>query len=171
MFTGIGLIPPATAVNYVPWAIVGFVSQYIIRRRHFAFWAKYNCGCSRPVLGGTSDRMVLQMYCLPRLMQAPPYQQYWCTFGVSLRASRGWIKLTTLRQPAIPAQRSHWPKHYRKVVGEHGVQEHGGLAGHAAAAVVARGDIRVSARSALLVARADDDDDAAGRDSGSVFIL
>ncbi|TDL23824.1 small oligopeptide transporter [Rickenella mellea] len=34
--------PPATAVNYVPWAIVGFIFQYVIRRRHFSWWAKYN---------------------------------------------------------------------------------------------------------------------------------
>ena len=43
MFTGIDLIPPATAVNYVPYTLFGFVFQYMIRRRHFAFWAKYNC--------------------------------------------------------------------------------------------------------------------------------
>lgn len=43
MFTGIGYIPPASAVNYVPWAIIGFLFQYVIRRRHFPFWAKYNC--------------------------------------------------------------------------------------------------------------------------------
>lgn len=43
MFAGIDLIPPATAVNYVPWAIFGFIFQYMLRRRHFAFWAKYNC--------------------------------------------------------------------------------------------------------------------------------
>lgn len=43
MFTGIGLIPPASAANYVPWAILGFLSQYLVRRRYFPFWAKYNC--------------------------------------------------------------------------------------------------------------------------------
>ncbi len=26
----------------MPWAIVGFIFQYVIRRRHFAWWAKYN---------------------------------------------------------------------------------------------------------------------------------
>ncbi|KAL5513009.1 hypothetical protein ACEPAH_3407 [Sanghuangporus vaninii] len=39
---GTNLIPPATAVNYVPWAIVGFIFQYLVRRRHFSWWAKYN---------------------------------------------------------------------------------------------------------------------------------
>jgi hypothetical protein len=43
IFSGLGLIPPATAVNYVPWAIIGFLFQYVIRRKYFAYWAKYNC--------------------------------------------------------------------------------------------------------------------------------
>jgi OPT family oligopeptide transporter len=43
IFSGTGLIPPATAVNYVPWGVVGFIFQYWIRRRHFAWWTKYNC--------------------------------------------------------------------------------------------------------------------------------
>ena len=43
MFTGIGLIPPATAVNYVPWALMGFIFQCLLRRRYFPLWAKYNC--------------------------------------------------------------------------------------------------------------------------------
>jgi hypothetical protein len=43
IFSGTGLIPPASAVNYVPWAIVGFIFQYVIRRRHFSWWTKYNC--------------------------------------------------------------------------------------------------------------------------------
>ncbi|THH12088.1 hypothetical protein EW145_g232 [Phellinidium pouzarii] len=42
IFSGTGAIPPATAFNYVPWAIVGFVFQFVIRRRHFSWWAKYN---------------------------------------------------------------------------------------------------------------------------------
>jgi OPT family small oligopeptide transporter len=43
IFNGTGLIPPASAINYVPWAIVGFIFQYVIRRRHFQWWVKYNC--------------------------------------------------------------------------------------------------------------------------------
>ena len=36
-------MPPATGLNYIPWTMVGFVFQYLIRRRRFSFWAKYNC--------------------------------------------------------------------------------------------------------------------------------
>lgn len=43
IFSGTGAIPPASAVNYVPWTIVGFIFQYVIRRRHFSWWTKYNC--------------------------------------------------------------------------------------------------------------------------------
>ncbi|KAH6903907.1 OPT oligopeptide transporter [Coprinopsis sp. MPI-PUGE-AT-0042] len=32
IFSGTGYMPPATASNYVPWAIVGFIFQYLIRR-------------------------------------------------------------------------------------------------------------------------------------------
>ena len=68
VFSGTSDIPPATAVNYVGWATVGFVFQYLsaslsvlppspaplcfprtqltslaVRRRWFGFWTKYNC--------------------------------------------------------------------------------------------------------------------------------
>ncbi|KAF8181623.1 small oligopeptide transporter [Pholiota molesta] len=46
IFSGVGQIPPATAVNYVPWAIIGFIFQYVVRRKHFSYWAKYNCELS-----------------------------------------------------------------------------------------------------------------------------
>jgi len=35
-------IPPATPLNYVPGVFVCFIFNYIIRRRHFDWWAKYN---------------------------------------------------------------------------------------------------------------------------------
>ena len=43
IFAGTGYIPPASAVNYVPWTIVAFIFNYVIRRRHFSWWTKYNC--------------------------------------------------------------------------------------------------------------------------------
>jgi hypothetical protein len=43
IFSGTGYIPPASAVNYVTWGIVGFIFQYLIRRRNFSWWTKYNC--------------------------------------------------------------------------------------------------------------------------------
>lgn len=46
---GTGWIPPASALNYVPWAIVGFISQYLVRRWHFGWWSKYNCTWSQVI--------------------------------------------------------------------------------------------------------------------------
>jgi hypothetical protein len=43
IFTGTGNLPPATPLNYVPWVLVCFVFNYVIRRRHFGWWSKYNC--------------------------------------------------------------------------------------------------------------------------------
>ncbi|KAG9002080.1 hypothetical protein FRB93_011853 [Tulasnella sp. JGI-2019a] len=42
IFNGTNAIPPASAINYVPWTIIGFIFQFVIRRRHFSWWAKYN---------------------------------------------------------------------------------------------------------------------------------
>jgi hypothetical protein len=59
IFSGIGLIPPASAVNYVPWAIVGFIFQYVIRRRHFSWWTKYNYVLSAAMDSGVAISIVV----------------------------------------------------------------------------------------------------------------
>ncbi|PPQ69348.1 hypothetical protein CVT24_001643 [Panaeolus cyanescens] len=64
IFAGVGQIPPATAVNYVPWAIIGFIFQYIVRRKHFLFWAKYNYVLSAALDAGTAIGVVLVFFCL-----------------------------------------------------------------------------------------------------------
>jgi hypothetical protein len=43
IFGATGALPPATPLNYVPWVLVCFLFNYVIRRRHFAWWSKYNC--------------------------------------------------------------------------------------------------------------------------------
>ncbi|KAF9644264.1 small oligopeptide transporter [Thelephora ganbajun] len=64
LFGGIGDIPPATALNYIPWTMVGFVFQYLIRRRRFSFWAKYNYVLSAALDAGTAISVVLIFFCL-----------------------------------------------------------------------------------------------------------
>ncbi|KAK7204426.1 OPT oligopeptide transporter protein-domain-containing protein [Myxozyma melibiosi] len=41
-FTGTGLIPPATPYNYASFCLVGFFFNYYLKRKYFAWWAKYN---------------------------------------------------------------------------------------------------------------------------------
>lgn len=64
IFSGTGYIPPASAVNYVPWAIVGFVFQYVIRRRHFSWWTKYNYVLSAALDSGVAISAVLIFFIL-----------------------------------------------------------------------------------------------------------
>jgi hypothetical protein len=47
IFNGTASMPPATPLNYVPYVLVCFTFNYIIRRRHFAWWSKYNCEFSK----------------------------------------------------------------------------------------------------------------------------
>lgn len=42
IFGGSGYIPPATPLNYLSWGFVGWVFQYMIRKRHFAWWSRLN---------------------------------------------------------------------------------------------------------------------------------
>ncbi|PHH77065.1 hypothetical protein CDD80_969 [Ophiocordyceps camponoti-rufipedis] len=57
IFGGAGAIPPATPLNYFSWAVVGFVFQYYIKRRHFRWWSRLNfltsCGLDLGLALGT----------------------------------------------------------------------------------------------------------------------
>ncbi|KAJ7160554.1 small oligopeptide transporter, partial [Mycena crocata] len=64
IFNGTGLIPPATAINYVPWAAVGFIFQYVIRRRHFSWWTKYNYVLSAALDSGVAVGILIIFFAL-----------------------------------------------------------------------------------------------------------
>ncbi|KZV83488.1 small oligopeptide transporter [Exidia glandulosa HHB12029] len=64
VFSGTSLIPPATAVNYVPWCITGFIFQYFIRRRHFSWWAKYNYVLSAALDSGVAFASIIIFFAL-----------------------------------------------------------------------------------------------------------
>ncbi|KDQ52957.1 hypothetical protein JAAARDRAFT_61547 [Jaapia argillacea MUCL 33604] len=64
IFNGTGLIPPATAINYVPWALVGFIFQYVVRRRHFSWWTKYNYVLSAALDSGLAISIIVIFFCL-----------------------------------------------------------------------------------------------------------
>ncbi|KAI9462088.1 OPT oligopeptide transporter [Boletus coccyginus] len=64
IFNGLGAIPPASALNYVPWAIVGFVFNYYIRRRHFAWWIKYNYVLSSALDAGVAFAVIIIFFAL-----------------------------------------------------------------------------------------------------------
>lgn len=41
-FAGITTMPPASGINFVSWAIVGFIFNYYIRTYHFRWWMRFN---------------------------------------------------------------------------------------------------------------------------------
>ncbi|KAF8901367.1 OPT oligopeptide transporter [Gymnopilus junonius] len=64
ILAGTNALPPANAVNYVTWGMVGFVFQYIIRKRHFAWWTKYNYVLSAALDSGVAIGVILIFFCL-----------------------------------------------------------------------------------------------------------
>ena len=113
IFSGVGSIPPATPVNYVPWAIVGFIFQYVVRRKHFSYWAKYNYVLSAALDAGTAVGLILVYF--------------W-----SVNYYRSSSKSSQL-QFAIPNGGKHWQKYHPAVVGKPGVPTYIGLGSYPAA--------------------------------------
>ncbi|KAI0776985.1 OPT oligopeptide transporter [Trametes elegans] len=64
ILNGTSYIPPASALNYVPWAIVGFVFNYVIRRRHFSWWTKYNYILSAGLDSGVAVSIIVVYFAL-----------------------------------------------------------------------------------------------------------
>ncbi|KAI0271688.1 small oligopeptide transporter [Gloeopeniophorella convolvens] len=64
IFSGTGLIPPATAVNYVPWAVVGFIFQFLVRRRAFNWWTKYNYVLAAALDAGLAISIIVIFFAL-----------------------------------------------------------------------------------------------------------
>ncbi|KAL1738039.1 hypothetical protein HDZ31DRAFT_51575, partial [Schizophyllum fasciatum] len=46
------------------WAVVGFVFQFVIRRRYFSWWTKYNYVLSAALDAGTSISVVVIFFAL-----------------------------------------------------------------------------------------------------------
>lgn len=53
LLNGVASIPPATGINYSSFFVVGFIFQYIIRKRNFAWWSKFNYVTSAGLDSGT----------------------------------------------------------------------------------------------------------------------
>ncbi|KAE9404412.1 OPT oligopeptide transporter [Gymnopus androsaceus JB14] len=64
IFNGTQLLPPASGINYVPWAIVGFIFQFVLRRRNFAWWSKYNYVLSAALDSGLAISVIFIYFAL-----------------------------------------------------------------------------------------------------------
>ncbi|KAI6102356.1 origin recognition complex subunit 5 C-terminus-domain-containing protein [Pisolithus thermaeus] len=63
-FNGTSLIPPATALNFVPWALVNYIFQNIIRKHNFPWWAKYNYVLSAALDSGLAVSVLVIFFAL-----------------------------------------------------------------------------------------------------------
>ncbi|EFX03915.1 small oligopeptide transporter [Grosmannia clavigera kw1407] len=52
ILSSIGNVPPATASNYMTWGIIGIFFQWFLRKRHFAWWHRYNFLLAAALEGG-----------------------------------------------------------------------------------------------------------------------
>ncbi|QRW03697.1 OPT oligopeptide transporter protein [Ceratobasidium sp. AG-Ba] len=52
-------IPPATGINYSSWFVIGFLFQYVIRKRNFRWWSKFNYALSAALDSGTLISLVV----------------------------------------------------------------------------------------------------------------
>lgn len=63
-FTGPGNIPPATGVNYAAFAVVGFIFNYLIKKRWRPWWNKYNYILSAGLDSGVAIATVIIFLCV-----------------------------------------------------------------------------------------------------------
>ncbi|KAF7340037.1 OPT oligopeptide transporter [Mycena venus] len=56
---GVGAIPAASAYNYAAWALTGFIFNYVVRRRHFRWWMRYNYILSAALDAGVAFALIV----------------------------------------------------------------------------------------------------------------
>ncbi|KAJ5703991.1 hypothetical protein N7493_011129 [Penicillium malachiteum] len=64
IMTSTGAIPPATAINYIPWAMIGIYFQFYLKRYKTEWWSKYNYLLSAALDGGLAICTFLIFFCL-----------------------------------------------------------------------------------------------------------
>lgn len=63
-FAGLGAMPPASGINYISWAFVGFMFNYVIRKYHFRWWMRYNYILSAALDAGVAIAVVVIFFVL-----------------------------------------------------------------------------------------------------------
>ena len=122
VFGSASFLPPATPLNYVPGVFVCFIFNYIIRRRNFDWWAKYNCESLRGAVIGFLTR------------DCPRFSG-WVTLDLlSAGLDTGRLYVWSphhLLYFAIPEKWHDWPRQHSELVGQYRLQEDGRLYGSA----------------------------------------
>ncbi|KAI0027591.1 OPT oligopeptide transporter protein-domain-containing protein, partial [Vararia minispora EC-137] len=64
VLNGVSFIPPSVGINFSSWFAVGFLFQYVVRKRHFAWWSKFNYITSAALDTGTVIALILIFFTL-----------------------------------------------------------------------------------------------------------
>lgn len=59
-FNAAGNIPPANTTQYSLWFIFGFLFNFLVRKRAFAWWKRYNCMSKGPSLPTNQNAMLFR---------------------------------------------------------------------------------------------------------------
>ncbi|KAL0945618.1 hypothetical protein HGRIS_014773 [Hohenbuehelia grisea] len=63
-FQGPAGVPPGTGMNYIPFGIIAYISQYLIKRRYPQWWRKYNYILSMALSTGVSIAILFIFFVL-----------------------------------------------------------------------------------------------------------
>jgi OPT oligopeptide transporter protein len=63
-FAGLGAMPPASGINYISWALVGFIFNFLVRRFHFRWWMRYNYILSAALDSGVAIASIVVFFAL-----------------------------------------------------------------------------------------------------------
>jgi OPT family small oligopeptide transporter len=59
---GVSAIPAASAYNYAAWALTGFIFNFVVRRRHFRGWMRYNYILSAALDAGVALCLIVMFF-------------------------------------------------------------------------------------------------------------
>ncbi|OJD37513.1 small oligopeptide opt family [Diplodia corticola] len=64
IYVGTSLVPPSTGINYSSWAVVNYIFNHWIKRKFFAWWAKYNYVLAAALDTGTALAGIVIFFCV-----------------------------------------------------------------------------------------------------------
>lgn len=95
-FSGTGLIPPATGYTYGTYCAVAYIFGYLIKRKYFGWWAKYNYSLSAGLdLGLAIGSLVIFVLTLSPKVSAPMWWGVTANWGTADSNSKPLITLPT----------------------------------------------------------------------------
>ncbi|KAF8435078.1 OPT oligopeptide transporter protein-domain-containing protein [Boletus edulis BED1] len=101
ILNGVSYIPPAAGINYSAWFATGFVFQYLVRKRNFAWWSKFNYVTSAALDSGTvlAAIVIFATLAFPR---GGIYLNWWGNTVFENTADYNRVPLKTIPSGGIP---------------------------------------------------------------------